>query len=329
MRWLRETISRLERGATVVHVTVLRTDGSAPRPTGTKMLIAADAVIGSIGGGALEHRASERAQALLTADRGDRLVVRDAGRTELLFERLEARDLTPFCEALRHLEADGAVLLTPLDRPSEAKRVLAWAAAAPELQSALADGTDAAVLARAELGAELAERLIDRRARVWLFGAGHVGRALVRALEPLPFHVTWIDDRAGFLPPATDGMRPLLAEVPAAEVAKAPADALVVVMSHSHALDFAIVEAALARDDLGFVGMIASANKRANCLDRCRRRGISEARLARLTAPLGVPGISGREPAVIAASVAAQLLQVAEAQAAAASAPSTTAGSVA
>ena len=314
MLWLRETISRLEQGAAVVHVTVLRTEGSAPRPTGTKMLVAGDAVVGTIGGGALERRASERARLLLAdGSGGERRIETDFGQTELLFERLRPGDLPPLREIRDLLDAEGAILLTPLDRSAATKQAVAWAAAPTEIKAVLAGGAAAAVVSSPGAGLMLVERLVDRRTRVWLFGAGHVGRALVKALAPLPFHITWIDDRPGFLPLAGDGLVPLRVDAPALQVANAPAGALIVAMSHSHALDFDIVQAALARDDLGFVGMIASTKKKAQLVERCRRAGISEARIRRLTAPIGMAGIGGRDPSVIAASVAAQLLQVSEA----------------
>jgi xanthine dehydrogenase accessory factor len=315
MEWLGETIDRLERGEAVVLVTVLRTRGSAPRPPGTRMLVSRSGTSGSVGGGAFEHRALTRARALLADGAGrTRRVASDLGDTELLFERLDSRDLPPLWACRSHLPGDGAVLITPLDEPPSERRAVAWTQALPALAAALPDGTGGALLTLPDEPTWLVERLHDRRARVWLFGAGHVGQALVGALAPLPFFVTWVDDRPGFLPPATDRMRPVPAAEPALEVANAPPGALVVAMSHSHALDFAIVEAALRRPELGFVGMIASAAKRQHCLDLCRRHGLDEAALERLVAPIGIPGIRGREPAVIAAAVAAQLLQVAEAR---------------
>jgi xanthine dehydrogenase accessory factor len=155
----------------------------------------------------------------------------------------------------------------------------------------------------------LHERFGDASAPVLLFGAGHVGRALALALAPLPFRVRWVDTRADAFPrlvPAN--ATPVHAEDAPAEASAASAGTLVMVMTHSHPLDLAVVEAALRRDDLGGVGLIGSATKRARFLRRLREAGLPATALARLTCPVGVPGIGGREPAVIAASVAAQLL---------------------
>ena len=95
---------------------------------------------------------------------------------------------------------------------------------------------------------------------------------------------------------------------PASELAGAPDGALIVVMTHSHALDLDIVAAALQRGRFGYVGLIGSATKRARFLSQMRDAGLTEATLARLVCPIGLPGIEGKDPAVIAASTAAQLL---------------------
>ena len=99
--------------------------------------------------------------------------------------------------------------------------------------------------------------------------------------------------------------------LPEAEAKTAPADALHVVLTHSHALDLEIVAAVLERNEFGFLGLIGSATKKKLFLRRLRERGIPEGRLAGLTCPIGVPGVRDKRPEVIAASVAVQLLQVA------------------
>ena len=156
----------------------------------------------------------------------------------------------------------------------------------------------------------IVERFCDARRPVWLFGAGHVGRALVLALAPLPFDVTWIDERADAFPAAVPAnVRPLPSADPAAEIARAPAGALVVVMTHSHARDLAIVHAALAAGRFGYVGLIGSASKRARFTRRLREAGVPEARIAELVCPIGLPTIASKHPAAIAAGVAVQLLE--------------------
>ena len=164
----------------------------------------------------------------------------------------------------------------------------------------------------------IVERFCDSRRPVWLFGAGHVGRALMLALAPLPFEVTWIDERADAFPTAMPAnVHRLPSADPAGEVAGAPAGALIVVMTHSHARDLAVVHAALAAGRFGFVGLIGSASKRARFARRLRESGVPEARIAKLVCPIGVPAIGSKHPAAIAAGVAVQLLERDEAQAAA------------
>ena len=156
----------------------------------------------------------------------------------------------------------------------------------------------------------IVERFLDPRRPVWLFGAGHVGRALMLALAPLPFEVTWIDERADAFPAAMPAnVRALRSADPAGEVARAPAGALVVVMTHSHARDLAVVHAALAAGRFGYVGLIGSASKRARFTRRLREAGVTQARIAELVCPIGLPTIASKHPAAIAAGVAVQLLE--------------------
>ena len=133
------------------------------------------------------------------------------------------------------------------------------------------------------------------------------------ALAPLPFAVRWIDPRRDAFPAHTPANVTLIhAPEPAAELASAPDGALVVVMTHSHALDLEIVAEALRVERFGFVGLIGSSTKRARFLSQMRAAGLTEVQLARLVCPIGIPGLESKDPAVIAASTAAQLLIVSE-----------------
>lgn len=148
---------------------------------------------------------------------------------------------------------------------------------------------------------------------VAVFGAGHVGTALTSTLGPLPCRVLWVDDRSDLLPEVgPDGAEVRLTRDPAAVVDELPGGTYVVVMSHSHDLDFAICEKALARADLAFVGLIGSATKRAQLVNRLTAAGMDEAGIGRLTCPIGVVGCGDKardkSPAVIATLTAAQLL---------------------
>jgi len=148
--------------------------------------------------------------------------------------------------------------------------------------------------------------------QVYVFGAGHVGQAVARATAALPLRLTCVDERAELLPLVAPYARTVLAADPVAELAKVPANALVFIMSHSHAIDFHLCRAAMQRDDLPFIGLIGSHTKQARFRQRLEKDGFSEVEMARLVSPIGLDGISGKEPAVIGVSVAAQILQTLE-----------------
>jgi len=148
------------------------------------------------------------------------------------------------------------------------------------------------------------------RFHLQLYGAGHVGRAIVKLLGDIPCRVQWIDERESEFPPGPlpPHIEKLCVEPVEAEVRTAPAGSAYLVMTHSHDLDLAIVSAVLRRDDFGYCGLIGSATKRARFNARLRASGVASERLARLTCPIGLPGLAGKDPATIAISVTAQLL---------------------
>ena len=163
---------------------------------------------------------------------------------------------------------------------------------------------DAATLDRLA-SEEAAERAA--RPRVLLFGAGHVGRALARVLAPLPLRLAWIDPRPDVFPPDPPAGIELLPEARPVRLLEDGTDvAAVLVSTHSHALDFALVAAALARDDPVHVGLIGSASKRARFVSGLRALGLPETRIARLACPLGGT-TADKRPEVIALLGAAEL----------------------
>lgn len=146
---------------------------------------------------------------------------------------------------------------------------------------------------------------------VLLFGAGHVGKALASALAPLPLRVRWIDSRIeAFSDPAIAGTEVVVSERLLDEVEAAPAGAAFLVLTHSHALDSMICAAALQRGDFAYLGLIGSRTKRAQFERAFRDLGIPQERIARLVCPIGGGRIRDKRPAVIAALVAAEVLQV-------------------
>lgn len=258
-RWLAEA-----EAAIVVEVSA--TLGSAPRETGTRMLVGATRCAGTIGGGHLELKAIDRARRMLAS-----------GQTAPQSAHY------PLGPALGQC-CGGAVTLsfTRLDR----KALAAWPKAAPRLH-------------------------------LQLYGAGHVGRAIVQALAPLDVRIDWIDERDDEFPHDAElppGVRKVCVDAIEAEVATAPRGAFFLVLTHRHDLDLRIAEAILARNDFVFFGLIGSRTKRARFVHRFEQRGLPADAIARMTCPIGVPGIAGKEPEVIAAAVVAQLLQVASAR---------------
>jgi xanthine dehydrogenase accessory factor len=162
----------------------------------------------------------------------------------------------------------------------------------------------------------LADAILAPRAHLMLFGAGHVGAALVRALAGLPCRVTWVDEREDLFPPAIPANVTVEAtDIPEALVEQAAPGTTFLVMTHSHALDLRLSNAILSRPGAGndWFGLIGSDTKRRQFEHRLRERGIANERIEAMVCPIGLPGIAGKAPAVIAASVAAQLLTVWEA----------------
>jgi xanthine dehydrogenase accessory factor len=150
---------------------------------------------------------------------------------------------------------------------------------------------------------------------LFLFGAGHVGTAIVHALSGVPCHITWVDEREDMFPiRIPDNVTIEATDMPEALIASAPTGASFLVMTHSHALDQRLAEQILRRADTGWFGLIGSRTKRIQFERRLGQRGISAGRLAQMTCPIGVPGITGKAPAVLAIAVVAQLLQVWERQ---------------
>ena len=263
----------------------------------------------------------------VTADRDWLAEVDGAARAGTALAILVALKGLASCCALRCSPSGRPVGLTP--GPGRRMRVSATA-----VHGSLGDAaTDAAMIARARAllvvdRADAPRATIEQTAAgpvlvllpraaafdVWLFGNGHVGRALVQVLGALPCRVRWIDEREHDFPASVPANVEIVAtDAPAAEVADAPRGAYVVVMTHSHGLDFDIVEAALERHDWAYLGLIGSKPKRAQFERRLAARGAPETDLARVTCPIGArSGLSSKEPGAIAVGVAAEMLAVRE-----------------
>jgi xanthine dehydrogenase accessory factor len=292
-------------------VSLVEARGSAPREIGARMAVAVDGTFsGTIGGGALEWQALAEAQAMLAHPTQKTLRTFDkslgpdlgqccGGRVRLTIERFERDDLawlTPLAEAGQPVETIGS----PQPgghydrRPASAAQAAMLAPSAAWL--VLPDG-------------RLLERFGLTATPLLLFGAGHVGRALVLALAPLPFSITWIDSRPDAFPRhIPQNVATSCAVEPVLALAQAPQGAIILVMTHSHALDLEIATAALRTSRFPLVGVIGSATKRARFASQMRQAGLDKERIAELVCPIGITGIASKQPAVIAASVVAQAL---------------------
>ena len=304
--WAR-VLAGLDRHDRVAMVTVAATRGSAPREAGARLIVHPDGgFTGTIGGGTLEWRAIAVAQAALANPQAPKAEIRRyalgpelgqccGGSVDLIVEVIAADRRAAVADLAVH-EAEGRLVTRGTIAAEGIDRTI------------LAD--DAMVPGSAVLDANVVtEAFGDDRRRLVLFGAGHVGRALVLALAPLPFAVTWVDPRPDAFPahvPANVALRQTgeLAEA----LADMPAGTFVAVMSHSHQLDLALVHAALADERFAYVGLIGSRTKRARFEKRLAEAGVAPARIAELVCPIGVGGIRSKAPAVIAAATVAELL---------------------
>jgi xanthine dehydrogenase accessory factor len=324
--WHDRAIALLQDGQSCVLITVVETEGSAPREAGSKMLVFNEGTMDSIGGGHLEFKAIDRAQAMLGTANGPVELLEFSlgpslgqccgGWVQLMVERLGSRDLgwlqrwptvsgdmilvTDLGDGSKTvIEETGPVFAGALDR--EAARLRQTQE--PVRLAAGPDGRPCYVL----------EQMTSLRQDLYLFGAGHVGRALVHVLADLPYRIRWFDARTDMFPAAIpDGVAIEASADPRHDVASAPPGALFLVMTHSHALDFDICDQVLRRSDFGFLGLIGSATKRATFFRRLGLRGHSQASIRRLTCPIGLAAITGKAPAAVAISVAGQLLGLAQ-----------------
>jgi len=308
MQVFNRLIEAIEAEGAGALVSLVKVEGSSPRESGARMVVRPSGGFnGTIGGGALEWQALDAARAALAAGRGavrrrtlslgPDLAQCCGGRVQWLIETFDARDAGELA-ALAAAERAGPFVAEAIRGPDGrlARRVLAGSAIVGEGIEQLPDGG-------------LRERFANAATELYLFGAGHVGRALVLALAPLPFRTRWIDPRREVFPERAPANVVMVHAIePARELTAAPDAAQVLVMTHSHALDLEIVSAALGQRRFPFVGLIGSATKRARFLSQMRAAGLSEETLARLVCPIGLPGVEGKEPPVIAAAIAAQLL---------------------
>ena len=264
-----------------------RVRGSAPREEGAGMVVTANTAEGTVGGGHLEQKAIELAREWLRLRKstatsrhyplGPALGQCCGGAVDLLFRPVNESE-RPWVETLAHAERAGGDI---------------------DLRTRL-DGTSPAVVTRHRF----------RPWHVWVFGAGHVGRALAQVFGVLPCGFTWVDSRDHEFPRVVaDNVTVLQSDHPQDEVDAIPPGADVLVLTHSHALDLEIVRALMLRDDLHYIGMIGSATKSALFRRRLADRGVAQERIEMLHCPIGKAGKNhDKHPGAIAVAVAADLV---------------------
>jgi len=324
--WLQDLNGLVSDHGIVVRVTVIEADGSAPRDVGAFMNVTGTSFEGTVGGGALENEALAVSRQILNENHtGEwRRQVRDyplgpdlaqccGGYVRLLYETFgvaEIKTLNVAVDDPSHAVAVRPVVSgCPIQIIADRKTVAVdWPLA---LRRDVRDMMSGIKPCRAGLTEDgwFIEPLGAKLTPLYLYGAGHVGRAVVQVLKDLPFLIHWVDTRGDRFPEVIpEGIRQVINEAPATVPDEASAGAFHVVMTFSHIIDFDICRAVLARGNFSYLGLIGSKTKRARFAKRLRDDGLGDAWIERLHSPIGVPGLEGKEPAIIAISLAADLL---------------------
>ena len=319
--------------------------GSTPREAGAWMLVAAGGSVGAVGGGHLEFEAIRLAREALAGT--------TPAATWLVRYPLAARlgqccggvatvaiavvdrgaDFVDAAVACERTGVDYALIHRLGGAGDPAQRLLVTAddargslgstdldsAAVAAVRSRLASPGLPATGVVEIRGVSLFVHAVGATAfDVLVFGNGHVGRAVVQVLAALPCRVRWIDAREQDFPAAVPAnVETVSTDALRAELHDAPRGAYVVVTTHSHALDFDVIEAALERDDWAYLGLIGSKPKRAQFEKRLATRGRPVADLTRVVCPIGtLAGLKSKEPGVIAVGIVAEILAIRQARAA-------------
>ena len=314
----------LQLQAPAVLVTVAEVKGSSPRNVGARMWVFAEHSEGTIGDGQLEFAALAAARSNLgRADfamavsygLGPDLGQCCGGRVTLLFEAV-----TPECAWLAELRSQlraHHALVREVQFAPQRHTVRLWMAGMGTESSIQAwEMLKTAPFASDRRGASghFYERITQSLTPIYVFGAGHVGRALVHNLAPLPCAVRWVDARQALFPDALPvNVQAIWDADPEALIQAAPKNSVWIVMTHDHDLDEQLTHAILSRNDFAYFGLIGSKTKRQRFEHRLRQAGIAADVCRRMVCPIGLPGIRSKDPAMIALGVAAQVFEVLEA----------------
>ena len=303
--WVKTLHELIDNDEPLILVTVVNVEGSAPRSSGSRMLVLKDRIIETIGGGNLEMQVIALARTMLNGQDekdyrlelyglGPALQQCCGGAVTISFEKITALPhwLTL---SLNYLDNDACILVSHFDESTVAR----------EFFDSITD------FHQIDESQVLIEKFNPLTPDVVVFGAGHVGSALVGVLAGLPFKIHWVDERSELFPKTLPSQVQQYSNAPWAELMKRlPDNALNIVMTHSHELDEDICFEYLNAKSFYLLGLIGSKTKRARFLHRLRDRGIAQEQLNRLTCPIGVAEVTGNTPPEIAIAVAAQLLGI-------------------
>ncbi len=292
----------------VARVVVAGVKGSTPRESGASMLVWADGLSGTIGGGALELAAVDHARkglesgpgiTTLNIPLGPRIGQCCGGAVNLVIENLDEvpRD-EPGDESIRvrRVRPSRGTPDSPNGPPLRVRRIIeAMRSGEATPSTCVVDGW-------------FIEPSAHPERNIWVYGAGHVGRSVVEVLSGLPFAVTWVDfDASRFPAEVPSTARPLVTDPDSLHgIELAPDDADHLVMTHTHSIDLDICDRVLRRQ-FRSLGLIGSKTKRQRFVRRLRSLGHSDEVLSRLTCPIGITGL-GKHPRAIAVGVAAGYL---------------------
>ena len=343
--WISSLQTLRDRRIASALVVLVQAKGSTPREAGATMVVTSSEFFGSIGGGALEYGAIEQARQMLR-NGGDRKPLRrlqtwhlgaDAGQCcggecTLSLETIPPVNQSWLDELIRHRDRHPYVLVTPLGGhdlgEGHGKLVFAenhvagrWPAdqeviapyACTLLKSPLQATHNLQIVFRKSVDkfpAYLLQRYDPNNFRLMLFGAGHVGKAIIQVMSGLPCHVTWVDARPDMFPPSVPpNVKKMVSAKNDRIIAQARPGTFFLIMTHSHSLDLELCGHILKRGDFEYLGLIGSKTKRERFEKRLRQMDLEQKVITRLTCPIGLSEISDKSPGAIAVAVAAQILR--------------------
>ena len=308
--WIEATWNLLAEGQPIVLVTVAGVRGSSPREVGARMIVTPTETLGTIGGGQLEYRCTRIACGILGEGSTAKLMKFPLGASmgqccggvvDVLFEPM-TRDSFGWLQDLRGLNDrhEPAVICTDLRAMAHKgvvteNRVFGPGRELPREIVARAHRQLATPQAARRHGRWLLLPVAPSGFNVALFGAGHVGTAVVRSLRRLDCNIRWIDSREKIFRRPLRNVRTVESSNPSVEVAAMPPESFFLVMTHSHALDFEITDQILRRGDAAYCGLIGSRSKRRRFEKRFREQGMPHSVMDRLVCPIGVSRHHGKE----------------------------------